>query len=394
LFDLYSDLHRHPELSMQERRTASILAERLRELGYESATGVGGTGVVGVLQNGPGPVVMLRADMDGLPVQEETGLDYASRVRGVMHACGHDMHVAWLVGAAEDLAGRTDGWSGTVVLVGQPGEETGEGARAMVADGLHERFPRPDFLLGQHVGPGPVGYLDHTPGLMTSASDRVDVTIRGRGGHGSRPEAALDPVPVAAHVILRLQTLVAREIHPRDPVVITVGSIHAGTANNVIPDTAGLSISVRTQHPDTRRHVLEAIARVVRAECAASGLVEEPQIVTSPGFPMTVNDPDLVRRLAAVHRELPGVQEIVQTGPIMGSEDFSILAPPGCPTDYWLVAATPADQWEAAPGDDPEAKLRGVPANHSRLFAPDPAVLGLGAQTLASAVRRVLVTSE
>lgn len=322
LEDFYRDLHRHPELSLREHRTAAAFAERLRKAGYETFDGVGGTGVVGVLRNGDGPTVLLRADMDALPVTEETGLSYASETAGVMHACGHDLHVTWLTGAADALAAGRDTWSGTLVVVGQPAEETGEGAARMLADGLYERFPRPDVLLAQHVAPGPAGLYAHSPGLIMSASTDIDIVVHGRGGHGSRPEATVDPVVTAAYLVTRLQTVVSREIAARESAVLTVGRIEAGTRHNIIPSEAHLALNLRTQSEDVRQRMIAAIRRIAAGECLAAGCPREPDVTVGSSFPMTVNDPDTDRRIAAVHREVFGAGTILDPGPAMGSEDF------------------------------------------------------------------------
>ncbi|MFF9132696.1 amidohydrolase [Streptomyces sp. NPDC014776] len=385
LEDFYRDLHRHPEPAFQEHRTAGRLAARLRAAGFSVTEGVARTGVVGVLANGDGPVVWLRADMDALPVREATGLPYASTVDGVMHACGHDLHVTWLAGAAEALAAARAVWSGTLVVVGQPAEESGGGAAAMVADGLHERFPRPDVLLGQHVAPGLTGLYPHTPGLIMSAADDIDVVVHGVGGHGSRPESTVDPVVTAAYVVTRLQSVVSREVAAKDSAVLTVGQFHAGTKHNIIPDRARLALNLRTQDTAVRARVLDAIRRIVHGECTAAGCPAPPEITVHPGYPTTVNDAVLDGEIAAVHRALFGEHTVFDFGPAMGSEDFSLLAPHGVPYDYWFVTSTPPDVWDAAPGDDLAQKLGNVPGNHSPLFAPDLSVLLPGVQTLVSA---------
>ncbi|MFG2126785.1 amidohydrolase [Streptomyces sp. NPDC048751] len=385
LEDFYRDLHRHPELSFQEHRTAARLAGRLRAAGYEVTEGAARTGVVGVLANGDGPVVWLRADMDALPVREATGLDHASTVDGVMHACGHDLHVTWLVGAAEALAGARETWSGTLVVVGQPAEEDGGGAGAMVAAGVHERFPRPDVVFGQHVAPGLAGFTSHTSGLVMSASDDIDVVVHGVGGHGSRPESTVDPVVTAAYVVTRLQSVISREVAAKEAAVLTVGQFHAGTKNNVIPAEARLALNLRTQSTQTRERLLAAVRRVVEGECLAAGCPVPPEVTVLPGYPNTVNDTALDREIAAVHREVLGAETVLDFGPVMGSEDFSLLAPQGVPYDYWFVTSTPADVWEAAPGEDLPGKLDNVPSNHSPLFAPDLSVLVPGVRTLVSA---------
>ncbi|MER5748362.1 amidohydrolase [Streptomyces sp. NPDC002088] len=385
LEDFYRDLHRHPELSFKEHRTAARLAGRLRTAGYAVTEGVAGTGVVGVLANGDGPVVWLRGDMDALPVQEATGLEYASTVDGVMHACGHDLHVTWLAGAAEALAAARECWSGTLVVVGQPAEESGGGAAAMVADGAHERFPRPDVVFGQHVAPGLAGFYPHTPGLTMSASDDIDVVVHGVGGHGSRPEATVDPLVTAAYIVTRLQTVVSREVAAKDSAVLTVGTFHAGTKRNIIPAEARLALNLRSQNSVVRERILTAVRRIVEGECAAAGCPVPPGITVRAGYPNTVNDPALDTEIAAVHRELFGAYTVFDFGPAMGSEDFSLLAPEGVPYDYWYVTSTPADVWEAAPGEELAEKVAAVPGNHSPLFAPDLSVLVPGVRTLVSA---------
>ncbi|MEV0977403.1 amidohydrolase [Streptomyces sp. NPDC049915] len=392
LEDFYRDLHRHPELAFQEHRTAGRLAARLRAAGYAVTEGVARTGVVGVLSNGDGPVVWLRGDMDALPVREATGLPYASTVDAVMHACGHDLHVTWLAGAAEALAAARAGWSGTLVVIGQPAEESGGGADAMVADGLHERFPRPDFLFGQHVAPGPAGFYPHTPGLTMSAADDIDVVVHGVGGHGSRPESTVDPVVTAAYIVTRLQTVVAREVAAKESAVLTVGQFHAGTKHNIIPDEARLALNLRSQKAAVRERVLTAVRRIVEGECAAAGCPVPPEVTVHPGYPNTVNDAALDGEIAAAHRALFGDHTVFDFGPAMGSEDFSLLAPEGVPYDYWYVTSTPAPVWEAAPGEELAEKFGNVPGNHSPLFAPDPAVLLPGVQTLIAAALTRLAT--
>ena len=391
LEDLYRDLHRHPELSFQEHRTASLLAERLRAAGFETTEGIGRTGVAGVLRNGDGPTVLLRADMDALPVEERTGLPYASETPGVMHACGHDLHVTWLAGAARALADGRDAWSGTLVLVGQPAEESGGGAAAMVADGLYDRVPRPDVLLGQHVAPGPAGLYAHVPGLIMSATTDVEIVVHGRGGHGSRPETTVDPVVTAAYLVTRLQTVVSREIRPREQAVLTVGRIEAGTAPNIIPATARISLNLRTQSDAVRDHMLAAIRRIAEGECHAAGCPREPEVILGGSFPVTVNDPETDHRIAAVHREVFGAVTVFDPGPAMGSEDFSKLALGELPYSYWFVTSTPADVWEAAPGADLWEKFDAVPSNHSPHFAPDLSVMGPGVRTLVSGALAYLV---
>ncbi|MGA6223182.1 amidohydrolase [Streptomyces umbrinus] len=387
LEDLYRDLHRHPELSGQEHRTAARLSERLAGAGFETVDGIGGTGVVGMLRNGDGPTVLLRGDMDALPVTEETGLPYASETSGVMHACGHDLHVTWLTGAADALAAGRDTWNGTLLVVGQPAEETGEGAAAMVNDGLYERFPRPDVLLAQHAAPGPTGLYAHSPGLIMSASTDVDIVVHGVGGHGSRPEATVDPVVTAAYIVTRLQTVVSREIAARESAVLTVGRIEAGTRHNIIPSEAHIALNLRTQSAEVRERMLAAIRRIAAGECIAAGCRREPTVTVGGSFPVTVNDAETDRRVAAVHGEVFGVGTVLDFGPVMGSEDFPLLAEGGLPYAYWFVTSTPAEVWDAAgkaAGGDLMEQLAAVPSNHSPHFAPDLATVGPGVRTLVS----------
>ncbi|MFD8301701.1 amidohydrolase [Streptomyces sp. NPDC059690] len=384
LEDFYRDLHRHPELSLQEHRTAGRLAERLREAGYETTEGIGGTGVAGLLRNGDGPTVLLRADMDALPVVEDTGLPYASETPGVMHACGHDLHVTWLVGAARALAAGREAWNGTLLVVGQPAEESGQGAERMVTDGLYERFARPDVLLGQHAAPGPVGFYAHSPGLIMSASTDVDIVVHGRGGHGSRPETTVDPVLTAAHLVTRLQTVVSREIPAKESAVLTVGRIEAGTRHNIIPSEARIALNLRTQSEEVRTRMLAAIRRIAAGEALAAGCPREPEITVGATFPVTVNDADTDRRVAAVHEEVLGAGTVLDFGPVMASEDFSHLARGGIPYSYWFVTTTRADVWEAAEGADLMEKFLAVPSNHSPHFAPDLATVAPGVRTLVS----------
>ncbi|MET9773541.1 amidohydrolase [Streptomyces sp. NPDC006367] len=389
----YEDLHAHPELSMREHRTAARLAARLRGAGadIEVTEGVGGTGVVAVLRNGPGPVVMVRADMDALPVTENTGLPYASTEPGVMHACGHDVHLACAAGAVERLSRERETWSGTLLVVGQPGEETAEGARAMLADGLFTRFPRPDVILGQHAGPAPVGTVGHRSGLLMSAALDVEIRVYGRGGHGASPENCVDPVVTAAYLVTRLQALVSREISPREAAVVTVGTIQAGTKANVIPDEARLTLNIRTRNDAVRTRVLDAVRRIAEAECAASGCPRPPRLTVSHDFPVTSNDTATVELVRAAHRETFGAQAVAEYEPLMGSEDFPVFGMaehnggPAIPYAYWFLGATPWPVWEAAEGTEPAEKLLTVPGNHTSGFAPDPAVLTVGVTALTTA---------
>ncbi|MGW3203897.1 amidohydrolase [Streptomyces sp. NPDC001135] len=390
LADFYRDLHRNPELSLREHRTAGKLAERLERAGFDTTQGVGGTGVVGRLRNGDGPTVLLRADMDALPVTEETGLPYASTADGVMHACGHDLHVTWLAGAAAALAAGRDTWNGTLLLVGQPAEESGQGAARMVADGLYERFGRPDVLLGQHAAPGPAGLYPHAPGLIMSAATDVDIVVHGRGGHGSRPESTVDPVVTAAYLVTRLQTVVSRELAAREPAVLTVGRIEAGTRHNIIPAEARISLNLRTQSEEVRTRMLAAIRRIAHGECLAAGCPREPEVTVGTTFPVTVNDAATDAAVAAVHGEVFGPGTVFDPGPAMGSEDFPELALGSIPYSYWFVTTTPAEVWEQAPGDTLPEKFAAVPSNHSPYFAPDLCTITPGVRTLVSGALAVL----
>src|SRR5579871_6577032 len=296
---IYKDIHSHPELSMQEARTAGVAANHLRAVGYEVTTGVGKTGVVGLLRNGNGPTVMLRADMDALPVQEATGLPYASKVTAtdsagksvpVMHACGHDMHVTWLIGAAKLFAKSREAWKGTLMAVFQPAEETAQGSQAMIDDGLFKRFPKPDVILGQHVMVGPAGTVGGRAGAITSAADSLQIKLFGRGAHGSMPQASIDPVVMAASTVLRLQTIVAREVAATESAVLTIGALQAGTKENVIPDEAIIKLNVRTFDAGIRKQVLAAIERIVNAEAAASNAPRKPEITQIDHYSLTTND--------------------------------------------------------------------------------------------------------
>jgi hippurate hydrolase len=378
LEDLYRDLHRHPELSFAERRTARIVSARLTGLGLRVIEGIGGTGVVGVLENGEGPVVLLRADMDGLPVTEETGLDYASRERstddhgvdvGVMHACGHDMHVVCLIGAVERLADRQDEWRGTVLALFQPGEEHGGGAEVMIGDGLYDRIPRPDVVLGQHVFPLPAGRVGVHPGAAMAAVDTLEVTMFGRGGHGSQPETTIDPVVMAASAVLRLQTIVSREVSPKDPAVVTVGTLHAGTKNNIIPSIATLGISVRSFDETVRARLLGAVERIIAAEATASGAPQAPRMEFVERYPVTVNDPEATGRVVdAFHSEF-GDDYVVDPGALTGSEDVGNLATAAsAPLVYWLLGGVEPEKYFAAVSSG--TLDADIPTNHSAHFAP------------------------
>jgi hippurate hydrolase len=374
---IYTDIHAHPELSMQETRTAGIAADRLRAAGYDVTEGIGNTGVVGILRNGDGPTVMLRADMDALPVQEQTGLPYASaqtttdahgKTVPVMHACGHDMHVAWLIGAATLLAQSASTWKGTLMPVFQPAEETGTGARAMVDAGLVTRFPKPDVVLGQHVMVGPAGSLGSRPGVITSAADSLQIRIFGRGAHGSMPQASVDPVVMAAATVLRLQTIVSRELAAAEAAVVTVGSLHAGDKENVIPDEAVIKLNVRTFDEDVRKRVLAAITRIVNAEAAASGAPKPPEITPLDRYSLVNNDPDSTRRVLEAFRRHFGGDRVREAKPTSASEDFGVFgAAWQTPSVFWFVGGTDPEKYATA---KQAGRVRELPTNHNPAFAP------------------------
>lgn len=399
LEELYKDLHSNPELSFQEVRTAGIVAGHLENLGFTVHRNVGKTGVVGVLDNGPGPVVMLRADMDGLPVKEATGLDYASTAVGVdhegkdvpvMHACGHDVHVSCLVGAVEALAGQKQDWQGTLIAVFQPAEEWGGGAQTMVADGLYGLVPKPDVVLGQHVAPFPAGWFGIRPGVTMASADSLNVTLHGRGGHGSRPETTIDPVLMAASATVRLQGIVSRELAASDSAVVTVGQIHSGSKNNIIPETATLGLSIRTFSDPIREKILGSIERIVRSESTASGSPKEPEFDYEERFPLTVNDESAAGRVTAAFRAEFGDAKIIDPGPVSGSEDVGELATAaGAPLVFWFLGGVDASYFKdwAETGRLPED----IPSNHSPYFAPiiQP-TLTAGTEALVTAAREFL----
>jgi len=371
----YEDLHRTPELSFQEIKTAEKLAARLSALGFEVAAGVGGHGVVGVLRNGTGPTVLLRTDLDALPVEEKTGLPYASQVKtkddtgaevSVMHACGHDLHMTAWLGTASVLASARAAWKGTLVMVGQPAEEKGGGARAMLADGLYTRFPRPDYALAVHAHADlPAGIVAYTSGFALANVDSVDVTVFGVGGHGAYPQATVDPIVIAARIVVTLQTIVARENDPLDPAVVTVGSIHGGTKHNIIPDEVRMQLTVRSYKTEVREKLIAAIRRIVRAEAQAAGAPKEPRVEVSGETPATYNDPELTRRVAAALRTALGDEQVLERPPVMGGEDFSEFGRAGVPALIFWVGAVDALKYREA-----HATGLTLPSLHSPLFAP------------------------
>jgi len=381
LMTLYRDLHSHPELSMQEVRTPALLAPQMRKLGFEVTEHVGKTGLVAVMKNGPGPVLLIRADMDALPVKEQTGLPFASKVRAttldgvesdVMHACGHDTHITTWLATGRRLAAMKDQWSGTLVMILQPGEELGLGAKAMLDDGLYTRFPKPDVLLAFHDSASlPAGVIGVTRGYALANVDSVDVDVRGVGGHGAYPQATKDPIVLASRIVVALQTLVSRENSPFDPAVVTVGSFQGGTKHNIIPDDAKLQITVRSYTPEVRKKLLDGIARVARGEAIAAGVPEDRMPVVTvrePYTPSTYNTEKLSSRLIALFGQHFGADRVVDSKPVMGGEDFS---------QYWLadktkeatifwVGGVPKAKWDAAGGDDTK-----LPSLHSPFWAPE-----------------------
>ena len=393
---LYEHLHASPELSFHEEKTSARLAEEMRALGFEVTEKVGGWGVVAVLKNGSGPTLLVRTDMDALPVRELTGLPFASKVKvkddegrevSVMHACGHDVHMTCWVGTAKVLASMKDRWQGTLLFIAQPAEERGAGAAAMLKDGLFERFPKPDRCLALHcsseIGAGALGI---TPGGATASVDSVDIIVHGVGGHGAQPQATKDPIVLAAQLVIALQTIHSRELHPLDPSVITVGSIHGGTKHNIIPDSVRLQLTVRATSMETRKKILDAIARISRGLGIAAGLPDDllPEVQPAKEFtPVLSNDPALTRRVSAILTEVAGAGHVSEPKPTMGGEDFSRYGQTGdkIPICMFWLGATPAAVMDAAKASgDP------LPSLHSPFFRPDaaPAIqTGVMAMSLA-----------
>ncbi len=383
LIQLYRHLHANPELSMQEVKTSAKLAAEAKKLGFDVTTGVGKTGVVAVMKNGPGPVVMLRADMDALPVVEQTGLPYASKIRGVsraggetgiMHACGHDTHMTAWVGTARRLAAIKDQWSGTLVMILQPGEETGEGAVAMLQDGLYTRFPKPSHVIAFHDAAAlPAGVIGYSPGYALANVDSVDIIVKGVGGHGAYPHTTKDPIVLASRIVTALQTLVSREANPQDPAVVTVGSFHAGAKHNIIPDEAQLLVTVRSYTPETRKLLLDGIKRIVRGEAIATGLPDDRMPVVTVRdaeyTPATFNTEKLTQSTASLFTQRFGADRVMKTPAVMGGEDFSRyhLADKSIESLIFWVGGVHRDKWKAAGGD-----ISKLPSLHSPFWAPDP----------------------
>jgi amidohydrolase len=373
---LYQDIHRNPELAFQEVQTAAKLAARLKALGYEVTTGVGRTGIVGLLKNGTGPTVMLRTELDALPVAEKTGAPFASTVVTknlagvtvpVMHACGHDLHMTAWSGTAKWMAEHRSQWRGTLMLVGQPAEESNGGAAAMLKDGLFQRFPKPDYVIGLHDDDTmPAGTIGFHPGPFRAMSISPTVTLYGRGGHGAMPYNTIDPVVMAARTVMALQTVVSRENNPMDPVVLTIGSIHGGTQANVIPDEVKLELNIRTYTDEVQKRVLAAVARIVKAEAAAAGAPREPSITMPESGHVVVNDPALTRRIAAALQKAIGTQQVIEMPAKMTSEDFAEYGRAGVPSVLLHIGAVnPAKLAESRRTGIP------VPAPHSPEWLPD-----------------------
>ncbi len=396
---LYRELHQNPELSFAEKQTSQRLADELRNAGADVHQEIGGYGVVGLLQNGPGKVLMLRADMDALPITEQTGLDYASQVRvsnprgatvGVMHACGHDIHMANLIGTARFLSAHRDLWAGTVIFLCQPAEERGAGAEAMLADGLFVRFPRPDFAVALHVSHDTAaGEVQYRSGYSQANVDSVDITVMGRGGHGAYPETTIDPIVIAARLVLDLQTIVSREVKPIEPAVITVGSIHGGTKHNIIGNDCHLQLTVRSYTPQVRQRLHEAIRRKAQAAAASAG-APEPKVVISEGTPSLYNDPQLTDQVVSILKQTLGDPRVKESAPSMGGEDFSLYGEAGVPICMFKLGSVRQDRLN-------EYASKGIPppSLHSPLFYPDAeATLQTGINAMTSIALDLLAPGE
>jgi len=401
---LYRELHSQPELSLQEEKTSARLAAELSDAGFQVTRSVGGHGVVAVLRNGPGPTLMIRSDLDALPVTEQTGLPYASQVQvkdekgntvGVMHACGHDVHMTVLCGSARVLQALKDRWRGTLVLIGQPAEERVQGAQAMLADGLFQRFPKPDMAIALHCAADlPAGTVGVTGGHVLANVDSVDVVIRGVGGHGAWPHRTKDPVVLAAETVLALQTIVSREIDPLESAVVTVGSIHGGTKHNIIPDEVRLQLTVRSYSDDVRKHTLEAIKRITRGLAQAAGVPEDRYPLVTVGdqsASATYNDPALSGRLEQTFRRWLGEKQVTRPKPTMGAEDFGLYGRTAekIPICMFWLGTVAKDRFAAH-----ERTGAPLPALHSSLFQPDPKpTIATGVTAIAGAALELLGAS-
>jgi amidohydrolase len=395
LVELYRELHQSPELSLKEKETSARMAKELGSLGIKVTTNIGGYGLAGVLENGPGKVLLLRSDMDGLPVMEQTGLRYASKVRtqdarganvGVMHACGHDVHMTNLIGVARYLASHRDAWSGTVIVVFQPAEEIGSGADAMIADGFFKKVPRPDFAVAFHDSADvPTGQMQYRAGFTMANIDSVDIVVKGRGGHGASPEATIDPIVIAAKLVLDLQTIVSREVKPTNAAVVTVGSIHSGTKHNIISDECRLQLTLRSLSPEIREQLRDAVRRKALAAAASAG-APEPSIEISEGTPALFNDPQLTERLTAALKKQFGDERIKEGEPVMGGEDFGRFGSTGVPTTMFRLGAVSQRRLD-------EFAAKHVPPNslHSPLFYPDiEETLAMGVPAMVTCVTELL----
>jgi len=377
LTEIYTNLHSHPELSLQEVKTAAKMAAILRDAGFEVTSGVGGTGVVGVLKNGAGATVMLRADMDALPIKEETDLPYASNVTaidrngntvGIMHACGHDIHMTSLAGTSIILAELRAHWSGTLVALFQPAEEISQGARVMVNDKLYERFPKPDVILGQHVINTPVGSIQWSTGAATTTGDSLMIRLFGRGSHGAMPENSVDPVVMAAAVVMRLQTIVSREVSANETAIVTIGSLQAGTAENIIPDEAVLKVNVRTYDAKIREQVLSAITRIVNAEAAASGAEKPPEITVLNHFDLVWNNPEATHKVVDAFKKQFSAEQVKQSRPTKMSDDFGEFnLGSSIPSVYWFIGGSDPQVYQKYLDEN---RLPDLPTNHNPKFVP------------------------
>ena len=402
LMEIYRDLHSNPELSGEEVRTAAKLAAEARRLGFEVTEKVGGTGVVAVMKNGDGPTVLLRADMDGLPLEEKTGLAFASTAKAktrqgnetyVMHACGHDTHMTGWVATARQLVARKDEWAGTLVMILQPAEETGEGALAMLEDGLYTRFPKPDYALAFHDAAGaPAGYIGYAPGFALANVDSVDIRVKGIGGHGAYPHTTKDPIVLASRIVGALQTLVSREIDPQDPAVVTVGSFQAGSKHNIISDEALLLLTVRSYGDETRAKLLDGIKRIARGEAITAGMPEDrmPEVTLREAefTPATYNSPEFSVEMAKLFEGRFGTERVVQSKPVMGGEDFSRFrrADENIKSMIFWVGGVPMAEYQAA-----QAEGTKLPSLHSPFWAPDAEkVIITGAEALTAATLQIM----
>ncbi len=373
---IYKDIHQNPELSMQETRTSKIAADYLTKYQFEVTTNVGANGVVGLMKNGDGPVVMLRADMDALPVSETTGLPYASKKVGrdeegvevgVSHVCGHDLHVTWLMGVSRLFSENKDKWKGTLMVVFQPGEEVGRGAQSMIDDGMMDRFPKPDIILGQHVMVGEAGTVGYRSGAILSAGNSIKVKLFGRGAHGSSPQTSIDPVIMASSTVMRLQTIVSREIAPTETAVLTIGALQAGTKENIIPEDATLKLNIRTFNDVVKEHILSAVKRICDAESVASRAPQQPEYTTLDSYPLTENDAECTAKVAAAFHAQFGAN-VHETEPAAASEDFSIFGRSwNVPYVFWFVSGTDPKIYRDAIKNN---QLNSIPGNHSPKFAP------------------------